>query len=100
MTALIARYGHALDIFLNRRLHNLLNRSIVSKMNHFYAGVLENPAHDIYGGVMAVEKRGRCDNPYVVLGFVGLDFRCHFTSGSLTWVGISLLLFSSSTLTI
>jgi hypothetical protein len=49
-------------------------------MNHFYAGVLENPAHDIDGGIMAVEKRRRRDNPYMVLGFVNLDLRCHFTS--------------------
>jgi hypothetical protein len=49
-------------------------------MNHFNAGVLENSAHDIDGGIMAVEKRGRCDNTHIVLGFVYLDFICHFTS--------------------
>ncbi len=80
MAALITRYRDSLDILFNGSFHDLLNRSVVSEMNHFYAGVLENPAHDIDGGIMAVEKRGRCDNPYIVLGFVYLGFRCHFTS--------------------
>jgi hypothetical protein len=80
MTALVTGYRDSLGILFNGSTHDLVNRSIVPEMNHLCTGVLENSAHDIDGGIMAVEKRGRCDNPYIVLGFVYLDFRCHFTS--------------------
>jgi hypothetical protein len=49
------------DVLLEGRGHDLLDGSVVTEMYHLGAGPLEDPAHDVDGGVMAVEEAGGGD---------------------------------------
>jgi hypothetical protein len=49
-------------------------------MDDFDTGILQDSAHDINGRIMAIEKRGGCNDTYMVCGLVNFDLSCHFAS--------------------
>ena len=61
MATLIARQRDAVGVFLQGRTHHVIDRAVVAQMHHFRALGLDQPAHDIDGGIMAVEQRGGGD---------------------------------------
>lgn len=57
MSALIGGDRDRLRVLLDRALHDLLRRAVVTEMDHFRARRLENPAHHIDRRVMPIEER-------------------------------------------
>ncbi len=55
VAALVTGDGNALSIFLYGAIHNFLYRAVVTQMNHFGTGRLNNSTHDIDGRIMTVE---------------------------------------------
>jgi hypothetical protein len=43
------------------------------QVDDFRTRVLQYAAHDIYGGIMTIEKGGGSDNPDVIIGFVDFN---------------------------
>ncbi len=80
MTALITRYGHALDIFLNGGIHNFQSRTVMPQVYHLNTGVLEYSAHNVDRGIVTVKKRCCRNGPYVVFGFIYVNFSTHTPS--------------------
>jgi hypothetical protein len=70
VTALVGRDADALRVFLQRGIDDLLHRTVVAEVNHLGAGRLQNPAHDVDRGIMAVEQRGSGNETDLVLGLV------------------------------
>jgi hypothetical protein len=70
--ALIGCHGNGIGILLNGTFHHLLYRTVVTQMNHLGAAALDDAAHDIDGGVVAVEQACRCHNADLILERVGL----------------------------
>ena len=77
MTALVARYRNALDIFFDGSIDDFIHRPVVPQVDDFNPGSLEDAAHDVYSGVMAVKKRCCGHHPDVVCRFVYFNFRAH-----------------------
>ena len=59
--ALVGRDRHALDVLLQRGVHDLLDRAVVAEVDHLAALALEDPPHDVDRGVVAVEQAARGD---------------------------------------
>ena len=77
MPALIAGNANSLGIFFNRRIDNFFNRSIMTEMNHFRTGALQDTTHDINRRVMAI-KKGSCRNDSnLVLRFVYVNVHAY-----------------------
>jgi hypothetical protein len=59
------RRGHraALGVLLKDRIHYLADRPVVAETDHLRTLGLEDPPHDVDRGVVAVEQRGRADEP-------------------------------------
>ena len=55
MPALIRRYGNAVRILLQGGGHDLVDRTIMPKMNHLNSSRLQNAPHDVDGGIMTIE---------------------------------------------
>jgi hypothetical protein len=68
VAALIAGDGDALGVFLDGGVDDLLDRAVVAQMDHLDAGALQNAPENIDGGVVAVKKGRRRDDPHVVRG--------------------------------
>ena len=90
MAALVTGYRYALDIFLNGGIHDLLNRAIVSQVNHLHPGILQYPAHDVDGGIMTIKKRCCRNDSYIMPGFINVDLSFRPHAASLIW---NLILF-------
>jgi hypothetical protein len=60
--ALVGRDGHGVRIFVQAGPGDLLDRAVVAQVHHLRAEALEDPAHDVDGGVVTVEERGRGDD--------------------------------------
>jgi len=56
VAALVRGDGHRLGIFVNGAIYNFANTTVVSKMNYFSAGSLNNSAHDVDGSIMSIEQ--------------------------------------------
>jgi hypothetical protein len=48
-------------ILLDRGRDDLVHRAVVTKMNHFDAERLENPAHDVDRRIVSIKQGRRCD---------------------------------------
>src|SRR5260221_368265 len=70
VAALVGGDRDALDVFLQRSGHDFVHRAVVPQMDHFGAARLQDAAHDVDGGVVAVEKRRRRHEADLVLRFV------------------------------
>jgi hypothetical protein len=70
VAALVRRDRDALDVLLDRRVDDLLDRAVVPEVDHLGPLGLEDPAHDVDGGVVAVEEARRGHQPDRVRGDV------------------------------
>ena len=61
VAALVGTDGDGLYIFLDGGGDDLLDGAVMAQVNDLGARALENPAHDVDGGVMAVEQTGGGD---------------------------------------
>jgi len=66
MAALIRRDRDAMRVFLERAVHDLLHRAVVSQMDHLAAHGLQDATHDVDRGVVAVKQRGGGNEPHLV----------------------------------
>ncbi len=64
--ALVARDRDALHVFLEGAPHHLVDGAIVPEVDDLGPGALEDAAHDVDGGVVAVEEARRGDDAHVV----------------------------------
>ena len=75
--ALVRRHRHALGVLLHDRGDHLLHRPVVAEVDHLAALRLQDPPHDVDGGVVPVEEaRGRHD-PHRMRGHVQRRTPCH-----------------------
>ena len=88
VAALVAGQRDRIGILLQRRAHDILDRSVVAEMDHLGALRLDQAAHDVDRGVVAVEQAG-CSNEaqrHLFAGWLGggdvLDSRAHGGSGT------------------
>ena len=72
MTALVRGEGDGLGVFLHRGIDDLMHRAVVSQVDHLSTAGLDNAAHHVDGGIMAVEEGSRSYYTDVVFGFVDL----------------------------
>jgi len=70
VTPLVRGNGNGLDIFLNGGIDNFMNRTVVPQMNHFGPRRLDDPSHNIDGGVVSVKQRSGCYDPNVMLRLI------------------------------
>ena len=98
MTALVAADGDTLRVFLQRRGHHFIHRSVVPQVNHFGAHALQDAAHDVDGRVVAVEQRSSGDEANLVFRAVfgkGLVFGGQVGHGGLGgWRSLRLSAFA------
>jgi hypothetical protein len=52
----------------------------MAEVDNFCAGVLQDPAHDVNGRIMAVKKGGGSDHPDGMFGLVSFNFCAHVVS--------------------
>ena len=57
VTALVAGHGDALGVLLDRGGDDLLDAAVVPEVDHLGAGGLQDAAHDVDRGIVAVEER-------------------------------------------
>ena len=55
--ALVGRNGDGIGIFLDGGTHDVQHAAVVAEVDHFRALRLDQPPHDVDGGVMTVEQR-------------------------------------------
>jgi hypothetical protein len=55
MTSLVRSQRDSLYIFLDGGIHNLLRTSVMTEMYDLCPGALHDAAHDIDGGIVAIE---------------------------------------------
>ena len=65
--ALVRRDRDALDVLLDRRVDDLLDRAVVPEVDHLGALRLQDPPHDVDRRVVAVEQARGGDQPDRVL---------------------------------
>src|SRR5438874_5846823 len=70
VSALVGGHRDPLDVFLERGRHDLLDRAVVPQMDNFGTARLQDAAHDVDRGVVAVEKRRRRHEADLVLRLV------------------------------
>ena len=68
MSPLIGGHGDGLCIFFDGTVHDLVYRAVVSQMDDFATRALQDAAHDVDGGVVAVKKGGGGDDADGVAG--------------------------------
>ena len=71
MAALVRRDRDALHVLLDRAVDDLGDRAVVAEVDDLGARRLHDAAHDVDGGVVAVEERGRGDDADVMPRLVG-----------------------------
>ena len=62
--------GNALDIFLDGRIDNFLDRAVVAQMDDLGARTLHDAAHDVDGGIVPIKKRSRRDKAHFMCRLV------------------------------
>src|SRR6202166_2731154 len=70
MTTVVGADGDALHVLLQRGVDDLLHRAVVAEMDDFGPRGLQHPAHDVDGGIMAVEQRSRGHEPDLIHGMI------------------------------
>lgn len=71
--AKVRRDRHTLRVLLQRGVHHLLDRPVVTEVDHLAALALEDPTHDVDRGVMPVEQSRGGDETDRVPGLVEFD---------------------------
>src|SRR5690606_34052975 len=71
VAALVGGHGDPLDVLLDRAAHDLADRAVVPEVDDLGAAQLHQAAHDVDGGVVAVEQGGGSDDPDRVSQGVG-----------------------------
>ena len=61
VAALVAGQRDGVGVFLQRGADHVFDAAVVAEVDHFGALRLDQPAHDVDGGVMAVEQAGGGD---------------------------------------
>jgi hypothetical protein len=61
VTALVARHGNAVGVFLQCGGGDLIDRAVVAEVDHLNAARLQDAPHDVDRGVVAVEQGGSSD---------------------------------------
>ncbi len=56
MPTLVGRYGDAVHVLLDGSGHDLIERSVVAKMDHLDAGRLQQAAYEVDRRVMTIKK--------------------------------------------
>ena len=91
VAALVGADGHALDVLVDRGPDHLVDRAVVAEVDDLGPLGLQEPAHDVDGGVVAVEEAGRGDEADRVVGPVELGHRRPSTGTpptAGTWAGL------------
>ena len=70
MAALVGADRDGVGVLLDRGRHHVVDRAVMAEMDDLGARRLEDAAHDVDRGVVAVEQRGRRDEAQAVLGLV------------------------------
>jgi hypothetical protein len=73
VTALVAGHGNGLRVLLNGAIDHLIHAAVVTQMDDFATGALDDAAHDIDRGIVAIEKRGGGYNTYFILWGIWLN---------------------------
>ena len=60
-------------IFLNGAVHYFFHRAVMAEVNHLTAGGLDDAAHDVDGGVVAIEECRCCYNANFMLWDIRLN---------------------------
>ncbi len=63
MPTLVRRDGDSLHVFLDHCGHDLLDRAVVTEVDHLGTLRLEQAPHDVDRGIVAVEEAGRSHEP-------------------------------------
>src|SRR5690606_26593739 len=63
VAALVGTNGYAVGVFLDCRADDVVYAAVVAQMDDLGSLRLDQPAHYVDSGVVAVEQRGRCDKP-------------------------------------
>ena len=63
MATLVGAHGHALDVLADRGPDHLVHRPVVAEVDDLGPLGLQEPPHDVDGGVVPVEQAGRGDEP-------------------------------------
>jgi len=88
VAALVGGHRDPLNVLLERRRHDLLDRAVVAEVDHLAAARLKDTAHDVDRGVMAVEQRRRGDEANLVLCLVfGMPRSAQVGHGSIEATG-------------
>ena len=66
VAALVRRDRDPVGVFLQRAVDDLLDRAVVTQVDHFAAGRLQDAAHDVDRGVVTVEQARRGDEADLV----------------------------------
>ena len=74
VAALITRDGDTLSVFLDGGVHDFLYAAVVAEVDDFGAAGLQDAAHDVDGGVVAVEKRSGGHDAHFIFRMVGRYF--------------------------
>jgi len=80
MPALVTGHGDALGVLFDRGFDQFLNGAVMGEMDHLDAAVLQDPADDIGGDVVAVKERGGGDDPDTVFRSGDGGFGTHMLS--------------------
>lgn len=70
VSTLVTGHSDCLSIFLNGGVHDFFHTAVMTQVNYFNSGRLNNPAHDVDGSIMAIEKTGCCNNSNFIFGLV------------------------------
>jgi hypothetical protein len=65
---------YSMCVFLDGRVHHFLHTAVVAQVNYLHTRSLDDPAHDVDGGIVPIEQAGGCYNAHFVFGLIG--FRC------------------------
>jgi hypothetical protein len=87
VAALIAAYGNALGVFLDRGGDDFGGASVVPQVDHFGPGILQYSPHNVYGCVVTVKQTGGCDDPDAVFQYIGFSFHGRFPFLGPPWFG-------------
>ncbi len=67
MTALIRGHGNRANVFLNSRVDHLIDTTVMTQVDHFNSGTLDDAPHDVDGSVVTIKKRGSGNDTYFML---------------------------------
>ena len=84
VATLVGRQRDGVGVFLQRGAHHVLDRAVVTEMDHLRALRLDDPSHDVDRSVVAIEQTGGGDEAQrrgFAAGSAGGDLVCGGTHG-------------------